>query len=83
MSSFWQMFWANTLWFVVTIAISVPISIWLALRKRKKIMAQAAVVKPRKIVILDGDHPESGKCPLCGQDWFLPGPVYPEKHDAP
>lgn len=83
MKPFWQMFWANTLWFLVTLAISVPISIVFALRKRKKIMAMQLEVKPRKLVILDGDHPESGRCPLCGQAWLMSGPVYPAKHDAP
>lgn len=79
---FWQMFWANVLWFVLTfVIVTLPVLLFARwkLKKAKAKQQETAkkTVRPR-VVCLEPPEDLAGHCPLCGRDWPLPGPIEPK-----
>ncbi len=89
LSPFWQMLWANFIWFVSTgVLITVPLLL-IGRYKLKKMKAKQIeqMEKNKKndprVIAFGVPKAEKGHCPLCGQGWPLEGPLYRENEDGP
>lgn len=77
---FWTIFKADLLFGVCSITLSVIVTLAITKWRRRKMKAVAAEPGSQKgkgayAVIIGGKEPSPAHCPLCGQDWPLPGPV--------
>jgi hypothetical protein len=79
-ATFWTVFKADLLFSVCSITVvtlfTILITLW---KKRRKPASAPAPLKGPRALMIGGMDPAPGHCPLCGQDWPLPGPVGPPK----